>query len=82
MSCFGEINVSPGNVQHMQGAVGFLLPVYLQIYQRNLPVKIFLKSVKIWQNYGRESVAPFLAHRVGQKMRVTGTARAPPPRFL
>jgi len=47
MACFGEINVSPGNVQHMQGAVGFLMPVYLQIYQRNLPVKIFLKSVKI-----------------------------------
>jgi len=25
----------------------------------NLAVKNFLKSVKIWQNYGDESVAPF-----------------------
>ena len=32
---------------------------------RNLPVKQILKSVKIWQNYGHESVASvFLAHPV------------------
>jgi len=28
-------------------------------------VQKFCKSVKIWQNYGHESVAPFLAHPVG-----------------
>jgi len=32
---------------------------------RNLPVNKFCKSVKIWQNYGHESLAPFcLAHPV------------------
>jgi len=30
----------------------------------NLPVKKSFKSVKIWQKYGHESVARFLAHPV------------------
>ena len=31
---------------------------------RNLSVKTIFKSVKIWQNYGDESVAHFLAHPI------------------
>jgi len=31
---------------------------------RNFSVKNFFKSVQIWQNYGHESVAAFLAHPV------------------
>jgi len=47
----------------MQGAVGFLISIYLQIYQGIF--QLFFKSVKIWQNYGHESVAPLvLAHPV------------------
>ena len=30
----------------------------------SLPVKTFIKSFKIWQNYGQESVAYILAHPV------------------
>jgi len=37
----------------MQGAMGFLVTIWLQIYQREK-----IKSVKIWQKYGHESVAP------------------------
>jgi len=46
----------------MLGAVGFFYIRLTTNLPRNLPVK---NSVKIWQNYGQESVAPlFLAHRV------------------
>jgi len=44
----------------MQGAVGFYVSIYLQIY-RGISQWIF-QSVKIWQMYGHESVVPrFLA---------------------
>jgi len=43
--------------QHMQGTVGFLITILLQIYQRIFPWQKNLKSVKIWQNYGHEFVA-------------------------
>jgi len=44
---------------------------------RNIPLKIFLKSGKNWQNYGHESVAPFLAHPV-----VTSFSLKPMTRIL
>ena len=46
----------------MQGALEFLISNQLQIFQG-----IFsdcFKSVNIWQKYGHESVARFLAHPV------------------
>ena len=43
---------------------------------RNLPVRKCLKSVKIWQNYGYESVAPFLAHPVDQLLAPEISVRA------
>jgi len=51
--------------EHMQGAVGILITVLLQVYQRTFQWKQFWKSAKIWQNYGHEFVALlFLAHPV------------------
>ena len=45
----------------MQGAVGFLICIWLQIYQGIFQWKNFkiCKPVKIWENYGHEIVAPF-----------------------
>ena len=64
MACFAEINVSQGSVA-TYARCGGIFDIYLTAnLQRNLPVKKFLKSVKNWQNYGHESVAPFLAHPV------------------
>jgi len=40
----------------MQGVVGFLITSLLQIYQGIFHAKKLWKSVKIWQNYGREFV--------------------------
>jgi len=49
----------------MQGAVRGMFSINLTVnLLRNLRVKKSCKSVKIWQNYGHESVAPFLAHPV------------------
>jgi len=42
--------------QHVQGAVGFLISLQLQIYQGIFSENIF-QSLKILQNYGHESVA-------------------------
>jgi len=61
MACFADINVSQGSVAtyaRCGGMFNVLLTVNLL---RNLPVKKFSKSVKIWQTYARmvESVAPF-----------------------
>ena len=50
--------------QHVQGAVGFLISLQLQIYLGIFSENIF-QSLKILQNYGHESVALlFLAHPV------------------
>ena len=43
----------------MQGAVGCLICTLATNLPGNLPVKKICKSVKIWQNYGHESVAQF-----------------------
>jgi len=40
------------------------MSILLQIYQGIFQWKKFGKSVKIWQNYDHESLAPFLAHPV------------------
>jgi len=65
MAYFADINVSQGSVA-TYARCGEMFNIHLTAnLLRNLPVKKFCKSVKIWQNYGRESVAPFfLAHTV------------------
>jgi len=63
LACFADI-VSQGSVA-TYARCGGIFDTYLTAnLLRNLPVKKFLKSVKNWQNYGHESVAPFLAHPV------------------
>ena len=58
MACFADNNVSQGNVA-AHARCGKIFNIYLTT---NLPRKFysekFFKSVKIWQNYGHESVAP------------------------
>ena len=59
MACFADINVSQGSVAtyaRCGGIFNIRLTAYLP---RNLPVKKNLKSVRIRQNYGNKSVAPF-----------------------
>jgi len=57
MACFADINVSQGSVA-TYASCGGIFSIHLSAYLRkNLPVS-FCKSVKIWQNYSRESVAP------------------------
>jgi len=64
MACFADINVSQGSVA-AYARCGGIFNIHLTAnLLRNLPVKKILKSVKNWQNYGHESVAPFLAHPV------------------
>jgi len=63
MACFADISVSQGSVgtyARCGGIFNISLTTNLQgIFQWNF----FWKSVKIWQNYGHESVAQFfLAH--------------------
>jgi len=64
MACFADINVSQGIVA-TYARCGGMFNIHLSAnLLRNLLVKKNCKSVKIWQNYGHESVAPFLAHPV------------------
>jgi len=57
MACFADIYVSQGIVA-TDARCGAIFNIYLTInLPRNLPVKKLFKSVKIWQNYGHESVA-------------------------
>jgi len=45
----------------MQGAVGFLICTNMHLtadLPRNLPVKKISKPIRVWQNYGHESVDP------------------------
>ena len=58
MSCFANMDVSQGSVA-TYARWGWIFNIHLTAnLPRNLPVNFFLKSVKIWKNYGRESVAP------------------------
>jgi len=64
MACFSNINVQRGSVATYERCDGIFNFHLTANFPRNLPVKKF-KSVKIWQNYGYESVAPtFLTHPV------------------
>ena len=54
---FADINVSQGSVATYARCGGNFNIHLTTNLLRNLPV-IFLKSVKIWQNYGHDSVAP------------------------
>ena len=71
MACFADINVSQGNVATYANCGGIFNIHLTANLPRNLPVKKILKSVKIWQNYGHESVAPFLAHPVDRQLPVS-----------
>jgi len=65
MACFADINVSQGSVATYARCGGiFWYPLTANL-PRNLQVKKFLKSVRIWQNYG-QSLWPhfFLTHPV------------------
>ena len=59
MACFADR--PQGRVARRGGVFNIHLTANLLRY---LPVKKISKSVKIWQNYGHEPVAPFLAHPV------------------
>jgi len=58
MACFADINASQGSVATYARCDGIFDTHLTANLSRNLPVNFF-KSVKIWQNYGHESVAPF-----------------------
>ena len=65
MACFADINVSQGSVATYAWCSGIFDTHLTANLPGNLLVKNFLKSIKNWQNYGHESVAPlFLAHPV------------------
>ena len=59
MACFAVINVSQGSVEHTQDAMDVQYPFNCKFTKKSSSEKN-CKSVKIWQNYGHESVAPFL----------------------
>ena len=59
MACFADSNVSHGSVA-TSVKYGWIFTIHLTTnLPMNLSVKQF-KSVKIWQNYGHESVATIL----------------------
>jgi len=59
MACFADINVSQGSVATCATCGGMFNMHLTANLRRNLSVKKNCKSVKIWQNYGHKSVAPF-----------------------
>jgi len=59
MACFADINVSQSSVA-TYARCGGIANMHLNAnLLRNPPVKKISKSVKVWQNYGYESVALF-----------------------
>ena len=65
MACFVDINVSQSSVATHARRGGIFNIRLTTNLPRNLLVKNFFQSVKIRQNYGRESVAPLsVAHPV------------------
>jgi len=59
MVCFADINVSQGSVATYAVCSGIFNIHLTTNLPRNLPVKEFFQSVKIWRNYGHESAAHF-----------------------
>ena len=64
MACLADINVSQGSVATHARCDRIFNDHLTANLPRNLPMKTIFKSVKIWQNYGHESMAPFFAHPV------------------
>jgi len=63
MACFGDINVSQGSVAayaRCSGIFDIHLTANCKFTEESSSEKILI-SVKNWQNYGHESVAPFFA---------------------
>jgi len=56
MACFADNNVSQGSVATYARCGGIFSMHLSENLPRNLPVNKISKSVKIWQNYGYESV--------------------------
>jgi len=54
---FSYISFSQGSVATYATSGGILNNSLLQIYQKNIPLKKFGKSIKTWQSYGHEFVA-------------------------
>jgi len=76
MACFADTNVSQGSVAtHARCGETFNIHLTANLL-RNLPVKEFLKSVKNWQNYGDESVAPFFWPTLYSSMRLRASIYA------
>ena len=67
MACFADINVSQGSVATYARCGRIFNMHWTANLPGNIPVKKNLKSVKNWQNYGHESVAPFF----GPPCRIT-----------
>jgi len=59
MACFADINVSQGSVAAYARCGGICYIHLTTNLLRNLPVKKWLKSVMVRQNYGHASVALF-----------------------
>ena len=64
MACFADINISQGSVATYVRCGGIFNIHLTKKFTKESSSEIFFKSVKIWQNYGHESVVLFLAHRV------------------
>jgi len=64
MACFADINVSQCSVAKYARCGGMFNIILTANLLRNLSVNKKCKLVRIWQNYGHESVATFLAHPV------------------
>jgi len=64
MVSFTDMNVSQDSVATYARCGGIFNVRLTKNFPKNLPVKTMFKSVKNLQNYGHESVAPFLAHPV------------------
>jgi len=69
MACFADSNVSQGSVATCARCGGTFNIHLTTNLRRNLPVEKKFKSVKIWQNYGHESVAHYLTHPVYYRMQ-------------
>ena len=76
MACFADITVSQGSVATYAMCGGTFNIDLTANLPRNLPVKTIFKSVKIWQKYGHESVAPFFGPPCSDKCAGLWNCRA------